>query len=39
VQRLSDDQIDEEPERVAAVLSDVLASARHRVGHDGRGQG
>ena len=39
VQRLSDEQIDEEPERVAAILSEVLASARHRVGRDGRGQG
>lgn len=39
VQRLSDDQIDEEPQRVAALLREVLASARHRVGHDGRGQG
>jgi hypothetical protein len=39
VQRLSDDQIDEEPQRVAALLRQVLASARHRVEGDGRGQG
>lgn len=38
VQRLSDEQIDEEPQRVAAILRVVLASARHRVGRDGRGQ-
>ncbi len=35
VQRLSDDQIDEEPERVAAILRGVLASRPHRVGGDG----
>jgi very-short-patch-repair endonuclease len=38
VQRLSDEQIDEEPQRVAAILRKVLASARHRVGLDGQGQ-
>jgi very-short-patch-repair endonuclease len=38
VQRLSDEQIDEEPRRVAAILREVLASARHRVERDGRGQ-
>jgi very-short-patch-repair endonuclease len=38
VQRLSEEQIDEEPERVAAILREVLASARHRVGRDGRGE-
>lgn len=35
VQRLSEDQIDEEPERVAEILREVLASRRHRVGADG----
>jgi very-short-patch-repair endonuclease len=35
VQRLSDEQIDEEPERVAAILREVLASRPHRVGPDG----
>ena len=38
VQRLSDEQVDEEPQRVAAILREVLASARHRVERDGRGQ-
>lgn len=38
VQRLSEEQIDEEPERVAAILRDVLASARHRVERDGRSE-
>ncbi len=38
VQRLSEEQIDEEPERVAEILREVLASARHRVGRDGRSQ-
>ncbi len=38
VQRLSEDQIDEEPEWVAQILREVLASARHRVGRDGRSQ-
>jgi very-short-patch-repair endonuclease len=38
VQRLSEEQVDEEPERVAAILHEVLASARHRVRRDGRGQ-
>jgi very-short-patch-repair endonuclease len=38
VQRLSEEQIDEEPRRVAAILREVLSSARHRVEHDGRGQ-
>ncbi len=36
VQRLSEEQIEEEPERVAAILRGVLASARHRVEFDGR---
>ena len=35
VQRLSDEQIDEEPERVATILRGVLASRPHRVGADG----
>lgn len=35
VQRLSGEQIDEEPERVAAILRAVLASRTHRVGLDG----
>lgn len=35
VQRLSGEQIDEEPERVAAILRKVLASRPHRVGPDG----
>jgi very-short-patch-repair endonuclease len=35
VQRLSDERIDEEPERVAAILREVLASRPHRVGPDG----
>ena len=38
VQRLSEEQIDEEPERVAEILRKVLASTRHRVGRDGRSQ-
>jgi very-short-patch-repair endonuclease len=38
VQRLSEEQIDEEPERVAEILHEVLASARHRVGRDGSGE-
>ncbi len=38
VQRLSEDQIDEEPERVAEILHGVLASARHRVERDGHGE-
>jgi very-short-patch-repair endonuclease len=36
VLRLSEEQVDEEPERVAEVLREVLASARHRVEPDGR---
>jgi len=35
VQRLSDEQIDEEPERVASILRKVLASRPHRVGRYG----
>jgi very-short-patch-repair endonuclease len=35
VLRLSEEQIDEEPERVAEVLRMALASSRHRVGPDG----
>ncbi len=35
VQRPSDDQIDEEPKRIAEILREVLASRRHRVGADG----
>jgi very-short-patch-repair endonuclease len=35
VQRLSGEQINEEPERVAAILREVLASRPHRVGADG----
>ncbi|HMC50041.1 MAG TPA: DUF559 domain-containing protein [Solirubrobacterales bacterium] len=35
VQRLGDEQIDEEPERVATILRAVLASRPHRVGPDG----
>jgi very-short-patch-repair endonuclease len=35
VQRLSDEQIDEEPRPVAAILRKVLASRPHRVGFDG----
>lgn len=38
VQRLSDEQIEQEPQRVVALLREVLASARHRVELDGRGQ-
>jgi very-short-patch-repair endonuclease len=38
VQRLSDEQVDEEPQRVGTILRGVLASARHRVERDGRGQ-
>jgi len=38
VVRLSEEQVDEEPERVAKILREVLASARHRVGRDGRNQ-
>lgn len=38
VQRLSEEQIDEEPERVARILREVLASARHRVERDDRGE-
>lgn len=38
LQRLSEEQIDQEPQRVAALLREVLASARHRVELDGRGQ-
>lgn len=34
VLRLSEEQVEEEPERVAEILRDVLASARHRVGLD-----
>lgn len=33
--RLSEEQVDEEPERVAEVLREVLASRPHRVGADG----
>jgi very-short-patch-repair endonuclease len=36
VQRLSNEQIDEEAERVAAILREVLASRPHRVGSNGR---
>ncbi len=36
VLRLSEEQVGEEPERVAGILRDLLASARHRVGPDGR---
>ncbi len=35
VQRLSEEQVDEEPERVAAILRGVLASRPHRVSPDG----
>lgn len=35
VQRLSEEQVDEEPERVAAILRGVLASRPHRVGANG----
>jgi len=35
VVRLSEDQIDEEPGRVADVLRELLASPRHRVAADG----
>jgi very-short-patch-repair endonuclease len=38
VQRLSGEQIDEEPERVAAILRRVLAFRPHRVGSDGEQQ-
>ena len=35
VQRLSEEQVDDEPERVAAILRGVLASPPHRVSPDG----
>jgi very-short-patch-repair endonuclease len=38
VLRLSEEQVDAEPERVAEILREVLASARHRVGRDGRSE-
>lgn len=36
VLRLSEEQVDEEPDRVAEILREVLASARHRVDDNGR---
>jgi very-short-patch-repair endonuclease len=38
VVRLSEEQVTDEPGRVAEVLREMLASPRHRVGPDGRSQ-
>jgi very-short-patch-repair endonuclease len=38
VLRLSEEQMNEEPERVAEILREVLASARHRVERDAHGE-